>query len=138
MNYLEAIQLFAEAIEGSAMFNILKKSFNRMPLSVRSLLYTIILICNIDYTKMDRQVNLMDIQSDATSQLVFHPFDDNIIVTDSKNRIQVWQYIEPARVNLFSNGNLPGTRITSLQLINDKDFPFLMTGAGKLMSIVLF
>ena len=38
--------------------------------------------------KVERQIAMLDIQAESTSQLAFHPYDDTIIIADSKNKIR--------------------------------------------------
>jgi len=60
---------------------------------------------------------------DATSVVLFHPFENLLYAADTKNTIAVWDYKGEVkgkeRVNLFCNENNPGTRITTLATIND-------------------
>lgn len=43
----------------------------------------------------------------------------------------LWNYEEGEKMNLFSNQNPRGTRISSLHLINDMHVSLVMVGSGK-------
>ncbi|EFA82813.1 WD40 repeat-containing protein [Heterostelium album PN500] len=64
------------------------------------------------------------------AHLTFHPFEPLLITSDGQDNISVWNWEESYRVNSFANCNLPGTRITSMKLLNDFDSGMLMTAAN--------
>jgi regulator-associated protein of mTOR len=63
-------------------------------------------------------------------KMVFHQFEDHLVVTDDKDGIGVWDWKKAVRLNRFSNGNPGRSRITEVRLINEDDQALLMTGSS--------
>jgi len=65
------------------------------------------------------------------SQLCFHPFEPFIVVTDEHDGVSVWNWEQGQHITHFSNHNPPGTgtRITSLDLLNEEDVALIAVGA---------
>ncbi|KAF2073039.1 hypothetical protein CYY_005655 [Polysphondylium violaceum] len=64
-----------------------------------------------------------------TSILQFHPFESYLVASDGIDQISIWNYDDSQKVNSFNNGNLPGTKISALKLINDYDPSMILTAA---------
>ncbi|ORY09191.1 raptor N-terminal caspase like domain-domain-containing protein [Clohesyomyces aquaticus] len=64
-------------------------------------------------------------------KLCFHQFEDHLIVTDTKDTVNVIDYAHsPKRINSFSNGNPTDSKITEVKFINEDDLALLMTGSS--------
>lgn len=70
---------------------------------------------------------------EATSVVAFHPYEPLVMACDCKNTVGVWDYKGDIRgkerVNMFRNDNPPGTKITSLAIVNDQRDSLLMCGS---------
>jgi len=78
--------------------------------------------------KIEKQVAVLDNGSPITSLLLFHPYDPYLVVANAADGISVWDFENCLRINSFSNGNGPGTRMTALSLINDCHNSLVVTG----------
>jgi len=63
-------------------------------------------------------------------KMVFHQFEDHLVVTDNRDIVNIWDWQEGRSLNAFSNGNPEGSRITEVRLINEDDQALLMTGSS--------
>ena len=63
-------------------------------------------------------------------KMVFHQFEDHLVVTDDRDGIGIWDWKRAVRLNRFSNGNPGRSRITEVRLINEDDQALLMTGSS--------
>lgn len=65
-------------------------------------------------------------------KMTFHQFENHLVVTDSWNTVNVIDYSHETvkRINCFSNGNPPESRITDVRFINEDDQALLMTGSS--------
>ncbi|KIW01014.1 uncharacterized protein PV09_07531 [Verruconis gallopava] len=63
-------------------------------------------------------------------KMVFHQFEDHLVVSDDRDGISVWDWKKQTRLNRFSNGNPGRSRITEIRLINEDDQALLMTGSS--------
>ncbi|EGC38984.1 hypothetical protein DICPUDRAFT_148338 [Dictyostelium purpureum] len=63
------------------------------------------------------------------SHLQFHPFENVLIVSDGLENISIWNYDEGQRINAFNNCNMPGTKITTMRLVNDYESSMIITAA---------
>eukprot|EP00946_MAST-07B_sp_MAST-7B-sp1_P000276 g276.t1 len=79
--------------------------------------------------KSFEQSAILDCESEATSLLLFHPFEAVLVMADLRDGLSVWNYGSGKKLSRFSNCNRPGTRITSLQWINEQEPTRLMTGS---------
>ena len=79
--------------------------------------------------KRFEQSAILDCESDATSLLLFHPFEAVLVMSDLRDGLSVWNYGSGKKLSRFSNCNRPGTRITSLAWINEQEPTRLMTGS---------
>jgi WD40 repeat protein len=75
------------------------------------------------------QSAILDCESEATSLLLFHPFEAVLVMADLRDGLSVWNYGSGKKLSRFSNCNRPGTRITSLQWVNEQEPTRLMTGS---------
>ena len=80
--------------------------------------------------RMDDQVAILDNEMEFTTKVLFHPFENSLIVSNMHDHIGVWFWKEGVRSCLFSNCNPLGTLVTSINLINDHDQPLLCTTAS--------
>ena len=63
-------------------------------------------------------------------KMVFHQFEDHLVVSDDRDGISVWDWKKQARLARFGNGNPVRSRITEIRLINEDDTALLMTGSS--------
>ncbi|KAH7078588.1 WD repeat-containing protein-like protein mip1 [Paraphoma chrysanthemicola] len=65
------------------------------------------------------------------SKMCFHQFEDHLVVTDSRDTVNIIDYSKGVnRINCFSNGNPMDSRITDVRFINEDDQALLMTGSS--------
>ncbi|PKY06562.1 hypothetical protein P168DRAFT_295619 [Aspergillus campestris IBT 28561] len=76
--------------------------------------------------------NSMALLSNSTQPLkmCFHQFEDHIAVADDRDTIAIWDFQSHKRLNRFSNGNPPGSKINEIRYINEDDQALLMTGSS--------
>ncbi|KAN0068879.1 Raptor N-terminal CASPase like domain containing protein [Elaphomyces granulatus] len=63
-------------------------------------------------------------------KMCFHQFEDHLAVADDRDTISIWDWHRSARLNRFSNGNPPGSKINEIRYINEDDQALLMTGSS--------
>ncbi|EAW23923.1 ubiquitin-binding TORC1 subunit KOG1 [Aspergillus fischeri NRRL 181] len=63
-------------------------------------------------------------------KMCFHQFEDHLAVADDRDTIAIWDWQRHKRLNRFSNGNPPGSRINEVRYINEDDQALLMTGSS--------
>ncbi|KAL1971050.1 hypothetical protein VTN77DRAFT_1 [Rasamsonia byssochlamydoides] len=63
-------------------------------------------------------------------KLCFHQFEDHLAVADDRDTISIWDWQRNIRLNRFSNGNPPGSKINEIRFINEDDQALLMTGSS--------
>ncbi|EAW11531.1 ubiquitin-binding TORC1 subunit KOG1 [Aspergillus clavatus NRRL 1] len=63
-------------------------------------------------------------------KMSFHQFEDHLAVADDRDTIAIWDWQRDKRLNRFSNGNPPGSRINEIRYINEDDQALLMTGSS--------
>jgi regulator-associated protein of mTOR len=65
------------------------------------------------------------------TKMCFHQFEDHLVVTDNRSTVNVFDYSgSTKRINAFSNGNPPDSKITEVRFINEDDQALLMTGSS--------
>jgi regulator-associated protein of mTOR len=65
------------------------------------------------------------------SKMCFHQFEDHLVVTDTRDTVNIFDYSKSvSRINSFSNGNPPESKITDVRFINEDDQALLMTGSS--------
>ncbi|KAF1947251.1 hypothetical protein EJ02DRAFT_430077 [Clathrospora elynae] len=65
------------------------------------------------------------------SKMCFHQFEDHLVVTDNRDTVNIIDYSKAvSRINCFSNGNPPESKITDVRFINEDDQALLMTGSS--------
>lgn len=65
------------------------------------------------------------------AKMCFHQFEDHLVVTDTRDTVNIFDYSKSVnRINSFSNGNPPESRITDVRFINEDDQALLMTGSS--------
>ncbi|KAI9808784.1 MAG: hypothetical protein M1825_003937 [Sarcosagium campestre] len=79
--------------------------------------------------RWDHAAGLFNNGSQPT-RMVFHQFEDHLVVADDRDSICVWDWEHQTRLNRFSNGNPAGTRISDMKFINEDDQASLMTGSS--------
>lgn len=79
------------------------------------------------------EVAYLNAEWESTSCVMFHPYENMLIAADNHATIGVFNYSEEERgrerLNIFSNDNPPGTKITQLESINDANISLLMVGS---------
>jgi regulatory associated protein of mTOR len=66
----------------------------------------------------------------APAKMVFHQFENQIVTSDDRDSIAVWDWEHARQLNRFSNGNPDRSRVTELRFINEDDQAMLMTGSS--------
>jgi len=79
--------------------------------------------------KVQDQIGALDNGQSEVSHVLYHPFENHLIAADDRSTVSVWNWENGARATSFSNRNRPGSRISSLQLINEHDIALLATAA---------
>ncbi|KAI1511318.1 hypothetical protein A1F97_03072 [Pyrenophora tritici-repentis] len=65
------------------------------------------------------------------AKMCFHQFEDHLVVTDTRDTVNIFDYSKSvSRINCFSNGNPPESKITEVRFINEDDQALLMTGSS--------
>ncbi|PFH49822.1 hypothetical protein AMATHDRAFT_178237 [Amanita thiersii Skay4041] len=82
-----------------------------------------------EHCKWDRPVASLQI-SGYPLTMVLHSYDHHLIVANEHDMISVWDWSQRKRLNYFCNGNLPGTSITSLHIINQDVGGIIVTGSA--------
>ena len=65
------------------------------------------------------QSAVLDNESDMTSNLLFHPYENVLIVADDFDGISVWNFEAGKKEKSFSNCNQEESRMTSVDWLND-------------------
>ncbi|KAF2131964.1 WD repeat-containing protein-like protein mip1 [Dothidotthia symphoricarpi CBS 119687] len=64
-------------------------------------------------------------------KMCFHQFEDHLVVTDNRDTVNIIDYSKTVnRLNCFSNGNPPDSKITDVRFINEDDQALLMIGSS--------
>ncbi|KAL2014174.1 hypothetical protein VTN00DRAFT_1699 [Thermoascus crustaceus] len=63
-------------------------------------------------------------------KMCFHQFEDHLAIADDRDTISIWDWQLRQRLNRFSNGNPPGSKINEIRYINEDDQALLMTGSS--------
>jgi len=64
-------------------------------------------------------------------KMCFHQFEDHLVVTNTRDTVNIFDYSKTvSRINCFSNGNPPDSKITDVRFINEDDQALLMTGSS--------
>lgn len=79
--------------------------------------------------RWDNSVTLLS-NSSQPLRMCFHQFEDHLAVADDRDTIAIWDWQSHKRLNRFSNGNPPGSKINEVRYINEDDQAFLMTGSS--------
>jgi regulatory associated protein of mTOR len=80
--------------------------------------------------KLENEIAILENESHMVSLLLFHPFENMVVVADEKDGLSVWNWEEGVKINHFSNCNPPMARITSMSLINEHDIAMICAGSG--------
>lgn len=64
------------------------------------------------------------------SKMVFHQFEDHLVVTDDRDTVCIWDFQRELRLNRFSNANPAGSKINDARFINEDDQALLMVGSS--------
>lgn len=80
--------------------------------------------------KLENEIAILENESHMVSLLLFHPFENIVVVADEKDGLSVWNWEEGVKINHFSNCNPPMARITSMNLINEHDIAMICAGSG--------
>jgi hypothetical protein len=87
--------------------------------------------------KLENEIAILENEGQMVSMLLFHPFENIVAVSDEKSGVSVWNWEEGVKINHFNNFNPVGTRITSLQLVNEYDIAMISSASGSLLIIHL-
>jgi len=74
------------------------------------------------------QVAALSTGFEQVSALLFHPFEPLLVVAE-KRQVGVWDAREMERVNVFSNENARGSKLSALQWLNDQHVSLLLAGS---------
>ncbi|CAG8437461.1 2822_t:CDS:2 [Diversispora eburnea] len=80
-------------------------------------------------SRWNKQVGLLNNETEPT-KLLFHPFEPHLIVANDKDLISVWNWKDHFRTHTFSNGNPTGSKITTLNFINEGEASMLLAGSS--------
>jgi len=78
---------------------------------------------------LDNEIAILENDNQVVSQLRFHPFENIVVVADEKESISVWNWESGQPILHFNNQNPPGSRITSLHLLNENDNLLIAVGS---------
>ncbi|KAI1329922.1 raptor N-terminal caspase like domain-containing protein [Xylariaceae sp. FL0255] len=79
--------------------------------------------------RWSNQFSIMNNGAQPT-KMTFHQYEDHLAVADDGNTVYLWDWKTQTRLNRFSNGNPPGSKISDVKFINEDDTAFLMTGSS--------
>lgn len=83
-----------------------------------------------DFTMNLRQRAVLNNDAEMTSLLLFHPYETMLLVADEKDQISLYNFEETeSKVLSFGNKNPPGSRLTSLNWINETEESLLTCGS---------
>lgn len=78
--------------------------------------------------KLDHEIAILENDCQIISNLLFHPFEPVVMISDEKQNVVIWNWEEGKKINTFNN--LSGNhRITSLNLLNEHDIALVATGS---------
>ncbi|KAJ3416087.1 hypothetical protein HDV05_003056 [Chytridiales sp. JEL 0842] len=81
--------------------------------------------------KFDTQICFLHSDNNPGTLVTFHSFEPHIAGADDTDGIIIYDWRNNTRLSKFSNGNPPGSRITSLQFINEDDVGLFLTGSDE-------
>lgn len=83
-----------------------------------------------EFTLNLRQRAVLNNDAEMTSLLLFHPYETMLFVADEKDQISLYNFEETeTKVLSFGNRNPPGSRLTSLNWINETEESLLTCGS---------
>lgn len=83
-----------------------------------------------DFTMNLRQRAVLNNDAEMTSLLLFHPYETMLLIADEKDQISLYNFEETeSKVLSFGNKNPPGSRLTSLNWINETEESLLTCGS---------
>lgn len=83
-----------------------------------------------DFTMNLRQRAVLNNDAEMTSLLLFHPYETMLLVADEKDQISLYNFEETeTKMLTFGNKNPPGSRLTSLNWINETEESLLTCGS---------
>ncbi|CAI5732884.1 unnamed protein product [Peronospora destructor] len=83
-----------------------------------------------NFTLNLRQRAVLNNDAEMTSLLLFHPYETMLLVADEKDQISLYNFEETeTKVLSFGNKNPPGSRLTSLNWINEAEESLLTCGS---------
>ena len=80
-------------------------------------------------SRWDNSTTLLS-NSSQPLRMCFHQFEDHLAVADDRDTVAIWDWQSHKRLNRFSNGNPPGSKINEVRYINEDDQALLMTGSS--------
>ncbi|CAH0492228.1 unnamed protein product [Peronospora farinosa] len=83
-----------------------------------------------NFTLNLRQRAVLNNDAEMTSLLLFHPYETMLLIADEKDQISLYNFEETeTKVLSFGNKNPPGSRLTSLNWINEAEESLLTCGS---------
>ena len=82
------------------------------------------------FRRFGEQIASLDNLAENVSSLLFHPYDDILLICDMSDQIQVWSWREKIRVAYFGNCSSHGCLLSGILLINDNAHPLMCTAAS--------
>lgn len=77
----------------------------------------------------DSSVTFLNDTTPVVHRLVFHAFDDTVVIADDKDSVHVWNWKLNTRLHSFSNANPALSKIGSIGFINEDDDGILYVGS---------
>ncbi|KAJ6541734.1 hypothetical protein B0H19DRAFT_1174442 [Mycena capillaripes] len=77
----------------------------------------------------DRSVATLQVSGHPLT-MAFHSYDKHLFIANESNVVSVWDWSQRRRLTSFHNGNLAGTSVTSLQVINQDVGGIVLTGSS--------
>ncbi|KNC48222.1 WD-repeat protein mip1 [Thecamonas trahens ATCC 50062] len=81
--------------------------------------------------KLEDQVGILDNDGHIPLLVKFDPFESRLIVADEQSLITVWNWESGTRVGRFTNDNVVGSRMSSLDLINAEQSSLVLVGTDE-------
>eukprot|EP00002_Diphylleia_rotans_P019938 TRINITY_DN3858_c0_g2_i1.p1 TRINITY_DN3858_c0_g2~~TRINITY_DN3858_c0_g2_i1.p1 ORF type:complete len:1260 (+),score=219.57 TRINITY_DN3858_c0_g2_i1:53-3832(+) len=76
-------------------------------------------------SKFDKQIAILDNNSELIYAMTFHPYEVQLVVADEKSNISVWDIENGTKLNHFHNMCPSKNRITSFKMYSDADLNLL-------------
>lgn len=84
---------------------------------------------NEKISALENEIAILENDNQIVTRLQFHPFENLVFITEEQDGVSIWNWEDGVQVNHFRNGNPPGTRISSLTLLNEHDATLVAIGS---------